>query len=136
MVTDRPHAGFWQTMDYSIWERKDGGLPQLVPVTAMQPKAVITAPAPGEIVKAGVEYTIRGAAWAGENAVEKVEVSTDGGKTWQPAELGHKAPLAWTFWRYKWATPKGQGAVKFSPAAPTTRVTRSPRSATRIAAHT
>jgi DMSO/TMAO reductase YedYZ molybdopterin-dependent catalytic subunit len=112
VVTEKPHAGFWQTMDYSIWERKDGGLPQLMPVTAIQPKAVVAAPAPGEILKAGTEYTIRGVAWAGERAVAKVEVSTDGAKTWQPAEIGQKAPLAWTFWHYKWAAPKGQGAVK------------------------
>ena len=112
VVTDKPHAGYWQTMDYSIWERKDGGLPQLVPVTAMQPKAVIAAPTPGEIVKAGAEYTVRGVAWAGERPVARVEVSADGGKTWQPAEIGPKAPFEWTTWQYKWAAPKGQGAVR------------------------
>ena len=31
--------------------------------------------------------TIRGFAWAGENAIERVEVSTDGGSRWRDAQL-------------------------------------------------
>jgi DMSO/TMAO reductase YedYZ molybdopterin-dependent catalytic subunit len=85
IVLDKPHAGFWQTFDYSVWERKEG-LPQLVPVTAIQPKAVIVDPGAGAVLKAGQEYAITGFAWAGENAVAKVEVSTDGGKTWAAAD--------------------------------------------------
>lgn len=108
VVTDRPHNGFWQTFDYSRWDRT-GATPQLVPVTSIQPKAVITSPAPGGVLTAGAEYAVTGMAWAGENAVGKVEVSTDGGKTWAAAAVENKAPLVWSSWAYKWAAPKTPG---------------------------
>jgi sulfite oxidase len=45
--------------------------------------------------------TVEGAAWAGEAAVAKVEVSLDSGKTWNPAYLRpHGSKYAWTFWNY------------------------------------
>ncbi len=99
VVLDRPHAGFWQTFDYSVWERKEG-LPQLVPVAAMQPKAVITGPQSGvERLKKGVA-DIAGYAWSGENTVAKVEVSIDGGKTWTAAKLwGKSEPFQAVEWR-------------------------------------
>jgi hypothetical protein len=32
-----------------------------------------------------------------------VEVSTDGGRTWNPADLiGLRAPYSWTLWEYLW----------------------------------
>jgi DMSO/TMAO reductase YedYZ molybdopterin-dependent catalytic subunit len=107
-VTDRPHAGFWQTFDYSRWDRT-GASPQLVPLTAIEPKAVIVSPAPGAFVQSGAELGVTGVAWAGENAVEKVEVSTDGGKTWAAAGVKGKQPLAWSHWSWKWPVPKQPG---------------------------
>jgi DMSO/TMAO reductase YedYZ molybdopterin-dependent catalytic subunit len=112
VVLDRPHAGFWQTMDYSIWERPAGRPPQLTPVTAMQPKAIITSPTLDDLVKAGRESIATGMAWAGEQAVDKVEFSADGGKTWAIATLGDKAPFTWTSWRIAWTAPRTPGPVK------------------------
>jgi hypothetical protein len=44
-----------------------------------------------------------GIAWAGESAVAKVEVSCDGGRSWNQAELvGLQAPYSWTLWEYLW----------------------------------
>ena len=44
-----------------------------------------------------------GMAWAGEDAVAVVEISVDGGATWQSAELnGPRAPYSWTLWEYLW----------------------------------
>jgi hypothetical protein len=38
-------------------------------------------------------------AWAGDRGVERVEVSTDRGVTWQPAQLKRElSPLAWRLW--------------------------------------
>ena len=47
------------------------------------------------------KITILGAAYAGETDVEKVEISTDNGKTWQPATfIGPNEPFAWRQWQY------------------------------------
>ena len=53
----------------------------------MDPKSVILSPSGGQkLAKPG--YTeIRGVAWTGRGKIARVEVSTDGGKTWQAARL-------------------------------------------------
>jgi DMSO/TMAO reductase YedYZ molybdopterin-dependent catalytic subunit len=97
VVTDTPYLGYWQTASYSYYTRRDGGLPQLNPVTAILPKAILAAPTGP--VAAGKKVRLFGAAWAGENKVGKVEVSVNGGKSWLPTKVNPQPdPLAWTFW--------------------------------------
>ncbi len=76
------------------------------PVTALNVKSIITAPFGGSTVQSRV-LNIKGVAWAGEAEVTRVEVSTDGGASWQAAELGKDhARYAWRFFEYKWRAPK------------------------------
>lgn len=109
VVQDKPHAGFWQTFDYSVWDRADG-LPRLVPVTAIQPKAVLTSHGSGAVLPAGKAVILEGFAWAGENAVAKVEVSADGGKTWLAAK-GTAEPFKFGKWSAPF-TPATAGPLK------------------------
>ncbi len=110
-VTDRPYQGFWQTLDYSYFER-DGGRPGLTPITGILPKASVARPATGEVVPAGKPYRVTGLAWAGEQAVATVEVSTDGGATWRPAALDKQAkPHCWQAWSAEW-TPTARGPAQ------------------------
>jgi sulfane dehydrogenase subunit SoxC len=51
------------------------------------PKSVITFPSGGQQLPGAGLYEISGLAWSGGGAVRKVEVTTDGGHTWQDAEL-------------------------------------------------
>jgi DMSO/TMAO reductase YedYZ molybdopterin-dependent catalytic subunit len=105
VVTDRPFRGYAQTTDYTIWTRPDG-LPSLTPITVNDVKASIARPSAGETVSANAPYRVHGAAWAGEVEVAKVEVSTDGGTTWNAARLlGEPVPFAWRLWEYNWRTP-------------------------------
>ena len=47
-------------------------------------------------------------AWAGDDAVSRVEVSTDGGQTWADAELfGPNYAGAWRLFRYDWEAESG-----------------------------
>jgi DMSO/TMAO reductase YedYZ molybdopterin-dependent catalytic subunit len=110
IVSDRPFQGFFQTMQYSYFERRDG-LPTLVPGTELQVKAQIARPARGEVVSAGTTYRVFGAAWTGESEVSKVEVSADGGRSWAAARLlGEAVPFAWRLWEYEWRVPGEAGA--------------------------
>jgi DMSO/TMAO reductase YedYZ molybdopterin-dependent catalytic subunit len=111
VVLDKPYSGFFQTFDYSLWERPKDGLPQLVPVTAIQPKAVMTNLAPGTVLPVQKPFVIDGYAWAGENAVAKVEVSTDGGKTWAAAKVDKAEPLKAARWQAT-LTPMVAGSLK------------------------
>jgi hypothetical protein len=111
VVTDRPYQGYFQTFNYSYFERRKG-LPTLVPLTEMEVKAQIARPAYHEVIQAKGAYRVHGAAWAGESEVTRVEVSTDGGGTWTEARLLEKmVPHSWRLWEYEWQTPGQPGLV-------------------------
>lgn len=62
--------------------------------------------------RAGRPTWIAGVAWAGARGISRVEVSLDGGRTWQEAELREPlSSLAWTQWAYRW-TPEALGAYR------------------------
>ena len=74
-------------------------------ITSLAVKSIITSPLDGSTVKmvrgGGIE--IRGAAWAGEHAIVKVEVSSDGGQSWERATLGlEQSKYAWRRWSHDW----------------------------------
>ena len=69
-------------------------------IESMPVKSLVTFPRSGISVAAGKPLTVRGHAWAGDNKVMKVEISTDYGSTWQIAELTQPANrLAWQHWQ-------------------------------------
>jgi DMSO/TMAO reductase YedYZ molybdopterin-dependent catalytic subunit len=69
----------------------------------MPVRSIITSPANGTHLTAGTrELRLRGAAWAGELEVRRVDVSLDFGATWQPAFL--TAPRNRYDWRRWTAT--------------------------------
>ena len=60
-------------------------------------------------LEAGRMTVLRGRAWAGEATVGVVEVSTDGGDTWDEATLtGPNEPSSWVEWEHAW-TPGAAG---------------------------
>jgi len=66
-------------------------------------KSVITFPSGSQKLPEPGWYEITGLAWSGNGAVRKVEVSTDGGQTWNEAELkGIPLRKAHTRFGYMW----------------------------------
>ncbi len=109
IVTDKPFNGFYQSLDYTFWDRS-GPLPTLAPLTEQQVKAEIARPESGETVSANSTYRIHGAAWAGEANVAKVELTFDSGTSWTDAALvGESAKGSWRLWEYQWKTPATPG---------------------------
>jgi sulfane dehydrogenase subunit SoxC len=67
------------------------------------PKSVITFPSAGQQLPGRGFYEITGLAWSGGGAVRRVEVSTDGGRRWQNAEIkGTAHRMAHTRFGYQW----------------------------------
>jgi DMSO/TMAO reductase YedYZ molybdopterin-dependent catalytic subunit len=109
IVTDKPFNGFYQSLDYTFWDRS-GPLPTLAPLTELQTKAQIARPENGETVPANSDYRVHGAAWTGTGAITRVEVSADSGQTWSDARLlGEPVKNAWRLWEYQWRTPAAKG---------------------------
>jgi DMSO/TMAO reductase YedYZ molybdopterin-dependent catalytic subunit len=103
-VVDKVHQGFWQRRGWS----NDA---------AYQTHSTIVVPGDSPVrsrfvelgasqVLANRKEPIAGIAFAGDRGILKVEVSTDGGSTWETASL--KDPLSgytWVFWATEWNPP-------------------------------
>lgn len=110
-VLDHEFEGFWMKTAYrhpnrpiapgATVEAKD-----LIPVTDINVKSIIASPErwakPGLVNIAGVAYS-NGA------AIERVDVSTDGGGTWKAAKLGkEQGRYSWRQWQYDWKAADGK----------------------------
>jgi DMSO/TMAO reductase YedYZ molybdopterin-dependent catalytic subunit len=85
-------------------------------ITALVVKSSIASPSDGAKLKAGAQE-IKGVAWTGEADITKVEVSTDGGASWNAAQLGKdQAKYAWRLWSYAWKPAKSGDYVILSRA--------------------
>jgi sulfane dehydrogenase subunit SoxC len=76
------------------------------------PKSIITFPSGSQKLPEPGWYEITGLAWSGYGAVRKVEVSTDGGQTWNEAELkGIPLRKAHTRFGYMWNWDGGEHVI-------------------------
>lgn len=74
-------------------------------IERMPVKSLVTFPANG--ASSGMETEVRGHAWSGDRAIERVDISIDFGATWQQAELDTPAnDGAWQNWRANVTFPK------------------------------
>ena len=97
-----------------------------ITINDMPINAAICEPSPRASLKAGVTR-IRGYAVATAREIVRVDVSCDGGRSWNLAELEESSPWSWTFWRASLDLPKGEhelavrawdSAGQTQPAAP------------------
>ncbi|MFJ7178401.1 sulfite oxidase [Streptomyces massasporeus] len=110
-VLATPFTGFQQSVAYRI-RREPGEAGQ--PVTLVAPRALLIPPgfpdfmSRSRVVAPGT-VTLEGRAWSGHAPVTAVEVSTDDGTTWRPADLepdhGHR--WAWRRWSSVWTAAPG-----------------------------
>ena len=72
----------------------------------VQTRSWITDPQEGDELDTRT-MTMKGFAFAGTRGVRSVELSLDGGHTWQLARLKPAlSPYSWVFWTYAWQDPK------------------------------
>lgn len=83
-VTDRPVMARNETAKYT--ELLPSGKARQF-TFVMEAKSLITSPCVGHQLSEHGIYQIKGLAWSGRGKVKKVEVSADGGKTWEVAQL-------------------------------------------------
>ncbi len=101
VVLDQPFQGYFQSVKYTV-ERPGPHGPETVVVGPMEVKSELLRPREGEVLGLG-SNRIFGVAWAGPEAVGRVELSWDDGRSWRRADLiGQQAPYSWTMWEYLW----------------------------------
>ncbi|MEE4279539.1 MAG: sulfite dehydrogenase [Halieaceae bacterium] len=98
-VTDAPSMSRDETSKYTE-PMRDGRVRQFS--FDIEARSIITSPAYPQTIEPGW-HEIRGIAWSGRGRISRVEVSTDGGKRWQPATLqGPVLPKAHTRFGLPW----------------------------------
>lgn len=107
-VVNAPFTGYWNAERYVMVDAEGQTLRT---VREMPVKSIIAWPTEGETVRSG-SHMVFGFAWSGFGQVERVEVSTDGQRTWQAARLTRgDGPLAWTRWELAWSPPSAGEAT-------------------------
>jgi DMSO/TMAO reductase YedYZ molybdopterin-dependent catalytic subunit len=107
-VLDEPFTGYQNARAYRLRRDADD---EGVPVSRMAVRALMLPPGIPDFatrrrfVELG-SHTLEGRAWSGAGPVERVEVSGDGGATWDAAELEPPpGPYAWQRWTAAWRPP-------------------------------
>ena len=105
-VLDKEFDGFWmknayRKPDHPIAPGSAMAPEKMIPVTSLRVKSVIAHPLDGAVARPGDPIHVEGVAWSGDKGpVTAVDVSTDGGRTWNPADLGEKTQFGWRMWAF------------------------------------
>jgi hypothetical protein len=101
-VVDQVYLGYWQERGWA----NDARVKTTSILYYPPPDARINGPVP-----------IAGVAFAGDRGISKVEVSVDGGKSWNAATLKTpRSPYSWVLWAYEW-TPTNKGNITITVRA-------------------
>lgn len=85
----QPFVGFWESQGWSN-------------EAVIRVNSQIRTPETGDRLRMGT-IIVSGTVLGNERGVARLDVSSDGGQTWQEARLVHgPTPLAWSEWRYEW----------------------------------
>jgi hypothetical protein len=93
-VLNGPDDNYWMKTAYTIPDTPGANIKpgetgvKMVPINRMVPRSFITNLLTGDTVHSAVPTLLRGIAFGGSTGVKAVDVSTDAGATWKPAELG------------------------------------------------
>lgn len=77
------------------------------PVWSVAPESVIVSPSPDDSLSADMPTKIWGWAW-GDRQISSVEVSADGGNSWQNAILGPREDRSWQRFELPWIPASGR----------------------------
>jgi sulfane dehydrogenase subunit SoxC len=110
-LLDEPFTGYQNARGYRFRRDPDE---DGTPVTRMVVRSLMVPPGIPDFgtrrrFARAAPSAIEGRAWSGAGAIESVEVSDDGGATWQPAAIeAARGPHAWQRWTFDWR-PAGAG---------------------------
>ena len=121
ILSETESQSHWQQNDYKAfnsstdWHNVD--FSKAEPIQEYPLQSAICEPKDGVVYEPGETMTIKGYAWSGGGrGILRVDVSTDGGKTWHNAKLNQvKQPRnrmwAWTLWEIELPAPDQKGEL-------------------------
>ncbi len=116
----QPVANYWMAKAYRIPKGKFATVDRFTsqetaentPITEIVVNSLITSVVDGQRIKAGSPLAIKGIAWDAGYGIRSVDVSVDGGRSWQPAELGaDSGRFSFRPWQHVFAPSKGRYTI-------------------------
>jgi hypothetical protein len=111
-VLDQPDSNYWTSTGYRVPDSPNATMRpgetgvKLVPVTRLVPRSFITNIGSGDTVPVGASRQARGFAFGGDCGVARVDLSIDGGQSWQATELGKdEGKYGFRRWQTQFALP-------------------------------
>ena len=99
-VTNQPYMTRDETSKYS--DLMPDGKARIFTLV-LEAKSIVTFPSGGQALPGPGLYELTGLAWSGQGRIERVEVTLDGGRTWQNARLQEpRFRMAFTRFRLPW----------------------------------
>ncbi|RYD37564.1 MAG: oxidase [Verrucomicrobiaceae bacterium] len=118
-VVDETFGGFWMAAGYRVPDTPGGCVEpgttptKTVPISKFKIRSFLTSLTDGAAVRSGQSVTLRGIAFDSGAGLTEVQVSTDGGHSWQGAALG-RDPGRYSFreWTLPWTPGKaGEASI-------------------------
>lgn len=118
-VLDRPDTNYWMATAYTIPDTPHANVRpgetgfKSVPINRMVPRSFITNIKADDKLRVGAPTLARGIAFGGDTGVARVDFSSDGGTSWQAAQLGKdEGKYSFRQWQISFAVPtKGTRAL-------------------------
>jgi DMSO/TMAO reductase YedYZ molybdopterin-dependent catalytic subunit len=112
-VLDAPDDNYWMATAYRIPDTPHADVKpgatgfKTVPINRMVPRSFVTSVTNDAAVKSGATLPVRGIAFGGDCGVARVDVSADGGQSWQQAGLGRdEGSYSFRQWSTQIAVPR------------------------------
>ncbi len=112
-VLKEKFTGFWMTKAYlattnpKLSEHPDSLSKDMAPLTSIRLHSIFVSPEPGTHLKQNQTAKLEGLVINDGTPLAKVELSLDGGRSWQQASLTAKlGKYSWTRWTYNWSPAK------------------------------
>jgi hypothetical protein len=112
-VLDAPDENYWMKTAYRIPDTPNASVKpgesgfKTVPINRMLPRSFFTNVTDKTTVKAAAPVPVRGIALGGDCGVSQVELSVDGGRSWQKTALGRdEGPYGFRQWSTQITAPQ------------------------------
>jgi hypothetical protein len=131
-VLNAPDDAFWMKTAYRIPDTPGANVKpgetgfKTVPINRMVPRSFFTNVTDATNVKPGAPVPVRGIAFGGDCGVARVDLSADGGRTWQQTALGaDEGPYSFRQWSAQVAAP-ASGSLALMVRCTNTKETAQP----------